>query len=98
MKIIIENKFYPSFVEMYNCAQILYNGLVEKNTTHILSIEEENLFKEVLKNYTQTYKRYTDKIIEDMHKGLDSNKYIDPRDNPLTDDDSWIHDVEMGAR
>lgn len=22
----------------------------------------------------------------------------DPRDNPLTDDDSWIHDVEMGAR
>ncbi len=24
--------------------------------------------------------------------------YEDPRDNPLTDDDSWIHDIEMGAR
>jgi hypothetical protein len=22
----------------------------------------------------------------------------DPRDNPLIGDDSWIHDVEMGAR
>ena len=22
----------------------------------------------------------------------------DPRDNPLTDDDDWIHDVDMGAR
>lgn len=71
MKVTIENKFYPSFNEMYNCAQVLYNGLVEKNTTHILSIEEENILKDVLKNYTQKYSRYTDTIIDEAIKELD---------------------------
>lgn len=60
MKVTIENKFYPSLIEMENCAQVLYYGLVEKNTKHILSIEEANLLKELLKIYTQTYKRHTD--------------------------------------
>lgn len=98
MKVVIENKFYPSFNEMYNSANVLYNGLIEKNTTHIVPIEEENILKEVLKIYIKACDNYADNLIEDAIKELNSNKYIDPRDNPLTDDDSWIHDVEMGAR
>lgn len=35
---------------------------------------------------------------EKLGELLKPDKSTDPRDNPLIGDDSWIHDVDMGAR
>jgi hypothetical protein len=34
----------------------------------------------------------------EIKSGKVDEKENDPRDSPLTDDDSWIHDIDMGAR
>ena len=51
-----------------------------------------------LKAYNETKLQQQDFHHEGLEVELLAATKDDPRDNPLIDDDSWIHDADMGDR
>ena len=61
-------------------------------------LEALNMARKIISegNHSDIWKSEQGRKIDTAIKNAEGKS--DPRDNPLTDDDSWIHDVDMGCR